>query len=501
MCTPLLCTCRFCAAADWLSTFEFEVSAYCAVEVFEVSACCANCFVLWLLLCPSVRDRAGATPRCIAISSYTMDNCCNVNQHNGAGYVSDSGGGHHPAAPCHPAWSPFSPSSHHIVSRTTLSPRMMHGNSYVQHEPGGPHHAAQLQQQILSGVPGTSPPSRGYMTGVWQHGQPRSRACSWRGSPAGPMRNTQPLHSLQYVPSPAPSDCSSMIPNSPRVHSGFIQGYQSPRMDVLRPTPPRIVPSQVLDTGQGLRSLIPVMYVRYTRICFNIINRILCAGPGHQVTHFNVPANHQPSHMMKVYAPAAVVPQAPQLHNLTTVMAATSIATSANSPRSPGAYMPRPCQELGGPAQPAAQAQSGQNPFPHAPAAVAAPVNVYPVSHAPVSMPQASRGATPQEMQHAAPLSSSSHAQPGSTPQACGANMHTRSVNPAGSASMAPVSGYQGMPLTPAQTLSRYAGVNLLTEYEKGEVLDYKEIFYIGAGAVKHRPHPSRRALLIKAPD
>ena len=37
------------------------------------------------------------------------------------------------------------------------------------------------------------------------------------------------------------------------------------------------------------------------------------------------------------------------------------------------------------------------------------------------------------------------------------------------------MSGYQGMPLTPAQLLNRYAGVNLLTEYEKGEVLDYKE--------------------------
>lgn len=182
-------------------------------------------------------------------NSCTMDNCGNVNQHSGAGYVSDSGGGHRPAAPCHPAWSPFSPSGRHIVSQHTLSPRMMHGNSYVQHEPGGP-------RQFLSAVPlGTSPPSQGYMTGVYQHGQNKSRACSLRGSPAGAMRNTQPMHSMQYVPSPAPSDGSSMIPNSPRVHSAVLQNIQSPRMDVLRPTPSRMIPMQVHDTSQGMKLL------------------------------------------------------------------------------------------------------------------------------------------------------------------------------------------------------------------------------------------------------
>lgn len=194
--------------------------------------------------------------------------------------------------------------------------------------------------------------------------------------------------------------------------------------------------------------------------------------------------------MMNVYAPASGVPQPPQLHNLTTVMAATSLA---NSPRSPhGAYMPHPRQDLSAAAQPSTQAQSAQNAFSLSGAAV----NVYPVAHAPVSMQQASRGATPHEAQHSAPLSVASHAQPGTTTQAGGGTMHPRSMYPAGSAGMAPVSGYQGMPLTPAQTLNRYAGVNLLTEYEKGEVLDYKEIFYIGAGAEKHHPNPNRRTLL-----
>lgn len=178
---------------------------------------------------------------------------------------------------------------------------------------------------------------------------------------------------------------------------------------------------------------------------------------------------------MNVFPPP---PQAPQLNNLTTVMAATSLA---NSPHSTGAYIPHPRQELAAPAQPSSQVQPAQSAFPLPGPAVA----VYPVTHAPVSMPQASRGTTQQEGLLSARLSAP-HA------QACGTSQ-PRPPHPAG---MAPVSGYQGMPLTPAQLLNRYAGVNLLTEYEKGEVLDYKEIFTIGAGAEKYRPHPNRRAIL-----
>lgn len=164
--------------------------------------------------------------------------------------------------------------------------------------------------------------------------------------------------------------------------------------------------------------------------------------------------------------------QAPQVNNLTTVLAATNLA---NSPRSTGAYVPHPRQELSAPAQPSGQAQPAPNTFPLPSPAV----NIYHNVPTP-------RGAAHQETQH--PL-----AQPATTAQACG-TMQPRPPHPAG---MAPVSGYQGMPLTPAQTLNRYAGVNLLTEYEKGEVLDYKEIFYIGAGAEKHRPHPMRRTILL----
>ena len=57
-----------------------------------------------------------------------------------------------------------------------------------------------------------------------------------------------------------------------------------------------------------------------------------------------------------------------------------------------------------------------------------------------------------------------------------------------------PASGYPGVPLTPAQALTRYAGVNALTEYEQSEVLNYPHVYYIGAGANKHRARPKHRA-------
>lgn len=59
-----------------------------------------------------------------------------------------------------------------------------------------------------------------------------------------------------------------------------------------------------------------------------------------------------------------------------------------------------------------------------------------------------------------------------------------------------PSSGYPGVALTPAQTLNRYGGVNALTEFEQGEVLQYPQVYYVGAGAKKHCPHPSQRMLL-----
>lgn len=59
-----------------------------------------------------------------------------------------------------------------------------------------------------------------------------------------------------------------------------------------------------------------------------------------------------------------------------------------------------------------------------------------------------------------------------------------------------PSSGYPGVALTPAQTLIRYGGVNALTEFEQGEVLHYPQVYYVGAGAKKHCPHPSQRVLL-----
>lgn len=58
-----------------------------------------------------------------------------------------------------------------------------------------------------------------------------------------------------------------------------------------------------------------------------------------------------------------------------------------------------------------------------------------------------------------------------------------------------PSSGYPGVALTPAQTLNRYGGVNALTEFEQGEVLHYPQVYYVGAGANKHCPHPSQRVL------
>jgi hypothetical protein len=56
-----------------------------------------------------------------------------------------------------------------------------------------------------------------------------------------------------------------------------------------------------------------------------------------------------------------------------------------------------------------------------------------------------------------------------------------------------PACGYPGVPLTPAQTLIRYAGVHALTEYEQSEVLNYPHVYYIGAGANKHRARPKHR--------
>lgn len=57
-----------------------------------------------------------------------------------------------------------------------------------------------------------------------------------------------------------------------------------------------------------------------------------------------------------------------------------------------------------------------------------------------------------------------------------------------------PASGYSGVPLTPAQTLVRYGGVSVLTEYEQSEVLNFHHVYYVGAGANKHHTRPNQRA-------
>jgi hypothetical protein len=178
-----------------------------------------------------------------------------VNQYSGAGFVSDSGGGHRPAAPgCHPAWSPLSPSTHQM-----LSPRMVPGHHYGPREPGSHKHQAHMQRQFLSAVPigvyastplGTSPQNGvGYIANVRPHQPQHSHPGSVRGSP-GALRSAQPVHPVQYA-SPAHSDGSSFIPNSPGVHSGVLQNIQSPRVDMLWPAATRMLPGQLHDHAQG----------------------------------------------------------------------------------------------------------------------------------------------------------------------------------------------------------------------------------------------------------
>ena len=43
-------------------------------------------------------------------------------------------------------------------------------------------------------------------------------------------------------------------------------------------------------------------------------------------------------------------------------------------------------------------------------------------------------------------------------------------------------------PITPAKALKLF--INQLTDYEKGEILDYKQVFYLGIGAKKIKGSP-----------
>jgi hypothetical protein len=203
-----------------------------------------------------------------------------------------------------------------------------------------------------------------------------------------------------------------------------------------------------------------------------------------------------------MYAPGTLVnvPQG-QLSNLTGMMAATSLGTS---PRSPGYMHMRP--DLAVPAQAA----------PHPPPAQAAyplpnsSMSMYPVGHPivnpvaqaaprkewpPIKSAAANAAVSPRPppAAQALPSSLSTHPQPPVAMAASSVPVPARSVShPAKN----PASGYPGVPLTPAQTLNRYGGVNVLTEYEQGEVLNHPRVYYVGAGAEKHHPHPTHRATL-----
>ena len=86
----------------------------------------------------------------------------------------------------------------------------------------------------------------------------------------------------------------------------------------------------------------------------------------------------------------------------------------------------------------------------------------------------------------------------GSTPRGGGGSSTAQSGHGGGpQLGRHPASGFAGVPLTPAQTLKRYAGAGVLTEYEQSEVLNYPQVYYIGSGAHKHRARPKRRALLV----
>lgn len=43
-------------------------------------------------------------------------------------------------------------------------------------------------------------------------------------------------------------------------------------------------------------------------------------------------------------------------------------------------------------------------------------------------------------------------------------------------------------PITPARALKLY--IHHMTDYEKGEILDYKQVYYLGIGAKKTKGNP-----------
>ena len=441
-------------------------------------------------------------------------------QFGATGYVSsESASGQRPVPPgCPPPWSPLSPASYNI------SPQMApHRQPTVSERTQGPF-GMTGSRQFLSAVPmgmygsgvvstpmGTSPPrNSSFLTNVMVH-QP-VMPCAVRGSPGALQpQQAQPLvHAGHYGASPALSDTSSRL--SARISGSMNPAMQSPRtVEPLHSTAQRVVKGPAQESGKAI--LEPCSR--------NCIFSMVCEVPGNmeeansagrcqQASQYALASGspHQACHVMPMYASASTMMNAQpcQGQNITNLMANAHIGASPRSQT----YVSNG-QELS-----TSHAPQAAGPQPGAFAVAGSSVQVFPLQR-PSSGKASSQPPQPvpamQDWNSVLSRQSSSVVSPrqntdGQAPPAgapvCTPPVATRAHAqraPAGANAWAmsgvkqPSSGYPGVALTPAQTLIRYGGVNALTEFEQGEVLHYPQVYYVGAGANKHCPHPSQRAL------
>eukprot|EP00892_Ulva_mutabilis_P011038 jgi/Ulvmu1/8306/UM042_0011.1 len=406
----------------------------------------------------------------------------------GANGYETTGGQRPVPPPCPPPWSPLSPAYNNI------SPQMAaHRQSAVPTDRIQGPFGMSGSRQFLSAVPmgaygssvvqtpmGTSPSGNCFLANVVAHQS--VMPCSVRGSP-GALQPQPPMHPGQYGASPALSDTSSRL--STRMAGGVNQAMQSPRAaEPMLSNPPRVGKGPAQEPGR----------------CQQGTQYSLTGGSPHQACQ--VMSMYPSSNTMMNTAPG-------QGQTITNMMATTHLGASPRSQTymagvqeqpphhaSQAAGPPSAAYAAAGsvvqvPVYPLQQQTSGKAAAQPPPPAKHDWSSVMPRPSPPVVSPRAN---TEGQASAAAPVctppvATRAHAQ--AVPM-----IGQRTTGSAAAWSMSgvkqPSSGYPGVALTPAQTLNRYGGVNALTEFEQGEVLHYPQVYYVGAGANKHCPHPSQ---------